>query len=68
MLSYIQPSHPVSSSTTTFHRIQGAEVVIFEGILAFHDPKLVELYDMKVFVDTDDDTRLIRRSMFVVVE
>lgn len=48
-------------STTAFTKISGAEVIIFEGILAFHSPELNAMYDMKLFVDTDDDTRLIRR-------
>uniref|UniRef100_A0A8R1TTV8 Uridine kinase n=1 Tax=Onchocerca volvulus TaxID=6282 RepID=A0A8R1TTV8_ONCVO len=39
----------------------GADVLIFEGILAFHNEDLVDLMDMKVFVDTDPDTRLARR-------
>ncbi|EJD75450.1 uridine kinase [Loa loa] len=39
----------------------GADVLIFEGILAFHNKELVDLMDMKVFVDTDPDTRLARR-------
>lgn len=41
--------------------IYGANVVIFEGILAFCDNRLLELIDFKVFVDTDDDERLCRR-------
>lgn len=39
----------------------GANVIIFEGILAFHNPHVLELLDMKVFVDTDADVRLARR-------
>ncbi len=39
----------------------GANVLIFEGILAFHNSEVVELLDMKVFVDTDSDVRLARR-------
>ena len=35
--------------------------MVFEGILALHDPALVELMDLRVFVDTDDDIRLARR-------
>uniref|UniRef100_A0A1I8J4V9 Uridine kinase n=2 Tax=Macrostomum lignano TaxID=282301 RepID=A0A1I8J4V9_9PLAT len=41
--------------------IYGANVVIFEGILAFCDNRLLDLIDLKVFVDTDDDERLSRR-------
>jgi uridine kinase len=35
--------------------------IIVEGILIFTDPELRRLMDVKVFVDTDDDTRFIRR-------
>ncbi|HBR03244.1 MAG TPA: uridine kinase [Ruminiclostridium sp.] len=38
-------------------------VIIVEGILLFEDPKLVELMDIKVFVDTDSDIRFARRLM-----
>jgi len=36
-------------------------VLIVEGILIFADADLRRLMDVKVFVDTDDDTRFIRR-------
>lgn len=36
-------------------------VVIVEGILIFADPALCSLLDLKVFVDTDSDVRLVRR-------
>lgn len=36
-------------------------VIIVEGILIFHDKRLRDLMHMKVFVDTDADTRLLRR-------
>ena len=35
--------------------------MIVEGILIFSDPALRKLMDVKVYVDTDDDTRFIRR-------
>lgn len=36
-------------------------IVIIEGILIFVDPRLLEQMDIKVFVDTPDDIRFIRR-------
>ena len=36
-------------------------VILVEGILIFTDPALRELFDIKIFVDTDADIRLIRR-------
>jgi len=39
----------------------GANVIIFEGILAFHMEEIRNILDMKVFVETDSDVRLARR-------
>ena len=40
-----------------------ADVVLFEGILVFYFPELRNMFNMKLFVDTDPDTRLSRRGM-----
>src|SRR5690625_765844 len=37
------------------------EVIILEGILILEDKRLRDLMDIKVYVDTDDDIRIIRR-------
>lgn len=37
------------------------EVIILEGILILEDSRLRDLMDIKVYVDTDDDIRIIRR-------
>ncbi|XP_046367409.1 uridine-cytidine kinase-like 1 [Haliotis rufescens] len=49
------------SRETHMKTIYGANVVIFEGIMAFVSKELVKMMDMKVFVDTDSDIRLARR-------
>lgn len=36
-------------------------VIIVEGILVFTDPTLRDLFDLKVYVDTSTDIRMIRR-------
>ncbi|ESO95887.1 hypothetical protein LOTGIDRAFT_175054 [Lottia gigantea] len=41
--------------------IYGANVVIFEGIMIFYSKELLNLMDMKIFIDTDSDVRLARR-------
>jgi len=41
--------------------IEPKPVVIVEGILIFAEPRVLDLLDMRVFVDTPDDVRLIRR-------
>ncbi|HEP1536411.1 TPA: uridine kinase [Streptococcus pyogenes] len=47
-------------SNTTF-RQDPQDVIIVEGILVLEDERLRDLMDIKLFVDTDDDIRLIRR-------
>jgi uridine kinase len=42
-------------------RVEPKPIVIVEGILIFTDPSLLEHMDLKVFVDTPDDIRFIRR-------
>ncbi len=39
------------------------KVIIVEGILVLENPKLRDLMDIKIFVDTDADERLMRRIM-----
>lgn len=41
--------------------IRPKKVIVVEGILIFHDPKVCELMDIKIFVDTDADVRVLRR-------
>jgi uridine kinase len=42
--------------------IYSPHVVILEGILALHDPRILEMLDMKIFVEADADLCLSRRS------
>lgn len=42
-------------------QVEPQPVVLVEGILLFAWPDVVELCDVKIFVDADDDIRLIRR-------
>lgn len=41
--------------------VQPKNVILVEGILIFVEPELRKLFDVKIFVDTDADIRLIRR-------
>ena len=43
--------------------IEPKDVIILEGILVLEDAKLRDLMDIKLFVDTDADLRIIRRIM-----
>ncbi len=40
-----------------------SKVVIVEGILIFQDPRLREMLDIKIFVETDADVRILRRAL-----
>ena len=44
-------------------RIEPQKVIIVEGILVLESRELCDLMDIKVFVDTDADTRILRRAM-----
>lgn len=46
-----------------FVMLYPADVVLFEGILMFYSQEIRDLFQMKLFVDTDPDTRLSRRGM-----
>lgn len=50
--------HNRSDQTIT---VRPAPVIIVEGILIFASPELCDLMDLKVFVDTDADVRILRR-------
>ena len=51
-------THKRQKKTTA---IQPAPVLVLEGILLFTDPRLVEQCDVKLFVDTPADIRILRR-------
>lgn len=42
-------------------RVEPANIIIVEGIMTFALPKLKNSFDIKIFVDTPDDIRFIRR-------
>ena len=42
-------------------QVKCTELILFEGIFALYDQELRDLMDLKIFVDTDCDIRLLRR-------
>ncbi len=48
--------------------VQPAKVVVVEGILIFENQELRDLCDIKVFIDTDADVRILRRILRDVSE
>jgi uridine kinase len=43
--------------------VRPSKVVVVEGILIFENRELTDLFDIKVFIDTDADVRIIRRIL-----
>ena len=56
--TYDYTEHTRSNKT---YRQEPQDVFIVEGILVLEDQRLRDLMDIKIFVDTDDDVRIIRR-------
>ncbi len=50
--------HDRSDKTVT---IEPTRVIIVEGILIYADPRVCDQIDVKIFVDTDADVRILRR-------
>jgi uridine kinase len=57
-----------SRSTTETVTVEPAEVIIIEGILVFTCKELRDQMDIKIFVDADDDDRLMRVMARAILE
>ncbi|KAJ5264187.1 hypothetical protein N7505_008108 [Penicillium chrysogenum] len=57
---YSFAEHQRQPNTTTLY---SPRVIILEGILALHDPRIVEMLDVKIFVEADMDVCLGRRIL-----
>jgi uridine kinase len=55
---YDYATHTRKRST---RRVAASPIVVVEGILLFAVPELLDVFDLRLFVDTDDDIRLLRR-------
>ena len=62
---YSYSDHNRTDETVTIHP---TKVVIVEGILIFADKALRDLLDIKIFVETDADVRILRRALRDVEE
>lgn len=51
----------LSVRTKDTETVEPSDVIIIEGIMIFTDERLRNLFDMKIYVDTPDDIRFIRR-------
>lgn len=49
-------------------KLESAKVIVVEGILLFENKEIVDMLDIKIFVDTDADVRILRRLIRDVKE
>ena len=54
-----------TAETVTIHP---SAVIIVEGVLIFQDPVLRDMLDIRIFVETDADVRILRRALRDVEE
>lgn len=64
------PIYDFTTHSRTDHTIhvEPRQVILVEGILIFYEAALRELFDVKIFVDTDADIRFIRRLQRDIIE
>ena len=60
--------YDIHNRTDETVEIQPTKVVIVEGILIFQNKALRDLLDIKIFVETDADVRILRRALRDVEE
>lgn len=60
--------YTIHNRSDRFVEVQPTKVVIVEGILIFENQALRDLMDIKIFVDTDADVRILRRILRDVKE
>ena len=53
--------YTIHNRSNEVEKVVSAPVIVLEGILIFQEPMISELMDIKVFVDTDADVRILRR-------
>jgi uridine kinase len=60
--------YTIHDRSTVTVEVKPARVIVVEGILIFENRALRELMDIKIFVDTDADVRILRRLLRDVKE
>ncbi|PAD36316.1 uridine kinase [Terribacillus saccharophilus] len=53
----------VTSTREGYTEVRPTPIIIVEGILLFHDQKIQDLCNLKLYLDADADTRLVRRIL-----
>lgn len=76
-LKELKEGHPIRcpvysyvdhNRTEETREILPTKVIIVEGILIFQNPTLRDMFDIKIFVETDADVRILRRALRDVEE
>lgn len=64
------PTYDFVAHTRSEKTVQAApkKIILVDGILIFSEPNLRKHMDIKIFVDTDDDVRLLRRLKRDILE
>lgn len=64
------PVYDFKAHTRSEETVKAApkEIILLDGILIFTEPDLRKLMDIRLFVDTDDDIRLLRRIKRDIME
>jgi uridine kinase len=58
MPQYDFTEHNRTDETT---RVEPTDVIVVEGILALHDDEVLDMLDLRLYVETDADVRILRR-------
>lgn len=53
--------YEIHNRTKVTQTVEPRDIIVLEGILIFYDKRIRDMLDIKIFVDTDSDIRLVRR-------
>lgn len=53
--------YAIHNRSTETRRVEATPVILLEGILIFDSERICSMLDLKIFVDTDADVRILRR-------
>ena len=55
--------YAIHNRSNETRRVEATPVILLEGILIFDSERVCDMLDLKIFVDTDADVRILRRIM-----
>ena len=57
----------IITKRTSIQKIDPCDVIIIQGLLSFYDERIRTKFDLKIFLDGDDDLRLSRRGILIII-